>query len=190
MSIERQIENKLPFYEHTETGYVPSTREKIEGYLDDIKKEVVLERFGVIKLFEELRDTGFVKWNNRPITEQVVVDKNIFGRPRYETKIISDYTPAIIKRENKGEISLFFNESDSPMCIWSEIKIRVEDNLSLVMVEEREEEGEGITLVSEEKTKINQDNLGEIIANKIKECNDHTKRVQEDWNRTAKKMGW
>lgn len=74
----------------------------------------IFESVGIIKLFEELRDSGIVRAENTPVYEQTPVYKQrIFGGEKQigtkKTKI-SDFTPAkiVYGTENKS-ISLIFN---------------------------------------------------------------------------------
>lgn len=152
--------------------------EVIKESLEDIKREKKLIDSGVVALFEELRDTGFVKHNDRPVTEQILVSKNIFGKPKYETKVISEYKPAQIKKDIKGEISILFN--GTPLGC-SKINIEVKDDLSMVLAREVRV---GFNKKSREEVKIDEGKLGEVIAEEIDRCNNEATQRRESYNRS------
>lgn len=159
-------------------------REKIAHYLDDIKKEEILKDSGVFDLFKELKNAGYIKRSDNPVTEKVLIGKNFWGRSQYETKTISDYTPAEIKRGTKGEISIFFN--NTPLGC-SEINIKIEDDLSLVLVRKIYD---GLSTVDEEKIKIDEGKLDEVIAKEIHRCNKETIEKKERYHKIVRDDGF
>ncbi|MDD4785509.1 MAG: hypothetical protein PHH12_03615 [Candidatus Shapirobacteria bacterium] len=80
-----------------------------------IENRKIFEEAGVVKLFEEIRDSGLVKCNDKPIYgKESIYKKKLFGgKEQVGTKIVklADYIPAKINwGEECGSISLLFNE--------------------------------------------------------------------------------
>jgi len=129
-----------------------SIQDRVIKYLNDRKKEKILKNSGVLDLFRGFQKTGFLK---------------------KEEKTISSYTPAEIRRREKGEVSIIFNNT-SPIGN-SEITIKVKDDLSLNLVSRRST----LSFIRKEEIKIvNGENLGEIIAREIVCCIDEAKTTR------------
>lgn len=79
---------------------------KVNKLLQEIKKnELVLEESGVRSIFEEIRDSGLVKYDSGPIIEQRAVFRRrgfFVGEEfdHYENIKIKDYEPAHIEQTN------------------------------------------------------------------------------------------
>lgn len=128
----------------------------LECFYQGIKEdEAILNRYGVKSIFEEIRDSGLVKWDDKPVykKEPIYIEKFFGGKiiDHYEEKKISDYAPARIQENDhkdvnkynmrdKREVSLsltfygkLFDDKQSCSTHYSEIKIVVhEGKLNIV----------------------------------------------------------
>jgi hypothetical protein len=118
--------------------------------LAQIKRDKeILEKSGIKNLFQEIVDSGLIKWNDTPIYKTIPIYKeNFFGKKNidhYETQKKSDYTPAIIEESSHDNhydvlsnmrnkrivyIALHFNGStfedkESITSSYSEVRIAV-----------------------------------------------------------------
>jgi len=162
---------------------------KVEVILKKIKEdELILEKSGIKSLFEEIRDSGLVKYNNESVYKEVPIYKQkIFGGKildHYENRKIKDYTPAHIYQSDPKSglqnilhtdykdgvvnISLVFDYSEQkrgdlgPDTYYSEIMVAVVNN-KLNLVDDGEKHGS-----SYHYTPIEDGKLLETIAKAIK----------------------
>lgn len=86
-----------------------------EGERIKVENRKVLEDSGVVKLFEEIRDSGLVKKGDKPLYEdQPAYRETLFGGRKFvgnKRVKVCEYTPAeIVWSSDCSAISLLFNE--------------------------------------------------------------------------------